>query len=486
MIMARGVIELAVTPKTVRADKLTWSGKAWSNVFSRSWPVFPEEAAPAAPETEVSADGQEPEQETKSAEELLAEAFRESARDVKSREVNLALPLSRFLVKIFTLPPEAAGDVGAAAATEIVALYPFPEENPAIGWEIAGETETGITVIAAALPEETVSDIGAALLDSGLRVLKTDALVFGWIRVLWNRIFPDGCEGLRAAVFDLDDAGLDIVVFRNGTPVVARGLGEDLNQADIQRGALLAFVEANSSEPSQESVGDIAVVLREGADAGVFIKALGGLAPLREVRVASGEDCAAGLAERAGEARSLDATPQVWIQDRFDFRFKRAVTAACIGAFALWVAAMGVMFGGSAVYSSDISAMQKRSRRYDPEFSAVSNLSARVKLVQKYSDYERSALDMLWAVSGNLPDGITLSGFNYECEKDVRMPGFAENDASVREFCERMSALSSADEENIFALDDGRPGVAMPGTSDAKGKRKFSMTAKFKREEEPK
>ena len=102
------------------------------------------------------------------------------------REVVLALPLNRLLVRMVRVPAEA--DAIETALPILKAASPFPDDALTVGCETVREDESGKIVIAAALPESAADDIGEALDAAKLSVTRIDALVLGQLRGIWSAL----------------------------------------------------------------------------------------------------------------------------------------------------------------------------------------------------------------------------------------------------------------------------------------------------------
>ena len=114
----------------------------------------------------------------------------------KDPEVVLALPLNRLLVKMVRVPAENREDPVAYATPILQAMSPYPDEPLTVTCETVGETEAGLTVIAAALPESAADDIGAALDAGKYSATRIDALALGQLRELWGAL-DDGRADIR-------------------------------------------------------------------------------------------------------------------------------------------------------------------------------------------------------------------------------------------------------------------------------------------------
>ena len=91
-----------------------------------------------------------------------------------------------------------------------------------------------------------------------------------------------------------------------------------------------------------------------------------------------------------------------------------------------------------------------------------------MNLILSYMDRTYSPLEMLRMASGYLPQGITLTGFNYRREDGVKISGEADVPTLVYDF------KNAVTEDPLFES------VSLAGPSASKGKHKFDIDAKFK------
>ena len=109
-------------------------------------------------------------------------------------------------------------------------------------------------------------------------------------------------------------------------------------------------------------------------------------------------------------------------------------------------------------------------------------MKERVDIVRKYSDHSLGALEIMKAVSDRLPEGVTLTSWNYKQGKELRIAGEAPQDGSAElDFKESMEALTYQDEHgetnNVFAS------VHLGNSSESKGMRRFSLDMSMVSEE---
>ena len=104
----------------------------------------------------------------------------------------------------------------------------------------------------------------------------------------------------------------------------------------------------------------------------------------------------------------------------------------------------------------------------------------KVRLVQKYSDHARGALEVMKAVSDRLPQGITLTSWSFKRDEGVKVSGEADEAEQVYRFKDNMAEVGSEDgEEMVFAQ------VVLNGPSASRGgKQKFDLDCRYEEEEE--
>ena len=85
------------------------------------------------------------------------------------------------------------------------------------------------------------------------------------------------------------------------------------------------------------------------------------------------------------------------------------------------------------------------------------------------------------ALSDRLPEGVTLSGWNYDRENGVRVSGDGETAEEVYKFKDEMDALADGENgegERIFGI------VELNGPNASKSGHRFDLDCQYQREEE--
>ncbi len=396
----------------------------------------------------------------------LARAFGAAKSALGARQVVLALPLSRLLVRVLRLPIEVREDLADAVVLQMDKLSPFPGEELSVGCEVLSETEKELWVLAAAMPAAVFEELGAALRVAKLHVVRTDAAALGWFRSLCGP-----CQlarpGRRVVLMNPDD-GWDLLVLDHGVPVLVRGLGSLPDDASLIREVTLSLLNAEL-DAGEAPVAEVLVVSKETPPPELMrkLETLAGAA-VRHVVPPSEDGGVEGVAVRTGEGAALDLTPQAWRDEVRESRVRRRVLLGVGVAMAVWAVFMGVLFSGPLVYKQMTSRTRSASKVHAKEFKQVSDTRERVNLILAYTDRTYSALEMLLMASSYLPSGITLIGFNYRRDDGVKIAGEADQPTLVYDF------KNAVTEDPLFET------VSLTGPSASKGKHKFEVDAKFK------
>ena len=367
------------------------------------------------------------------------------------REAVLALPLTSLLVKIVRVP---AGEDPVAVATPVLkALSPFPDEELTVSCETVSETEAGSVVIAAAMPESAADGVAEALDEKKLTVTRVDALVLGHLRAAWGRL--DVADGRRRIVRLKSPDCISLFVLDGDQPV---SISAVVDEGDLKRGEMLALLEAEDFAGPKP------------------------LADTVDLGEAQGDEALEGIADRSDDPASLNALPASWREVMDETRFKAKLVKFLAVAGVVWALSMSVLFGVPVVYGFMTDHQKGLSRQHSRKYREVVAMKERVEIVRKYSDHTLGALEIMKAVSDRLPEGVTLSSWNYRQGDSLRIAGEAPLDGSELDFKEAMEALSYEDEDGestkVFQ------GVHLGNTSESKGMRRFNLDLSMKTEDE--
>ena len=378
----------------------------------------------------------------------------------RSGEAVLALPLNRLLAKMIRVPAEHQEDPSAFAAPILQAMSPYPDEPLTVSCERVRESEDGVVVLAVALPESATDDIAEALDAEKLNVTRVDALALGRLRVLWPKL-NDGRTGLRRLVLLKSVDCVSLFVLDDDLPSAVRALS---NESDLRREVMLSLLEAEDFGGSRP-LAEIVVVGE------VETEALASFAPVRKVEAE--DDSIQGVVDRTLDPSSLNAIPESWQEVLEETRFKAKLKRFLTIAGCIWALIMGILFGVPIVYGFMTDHQKNLSKEHSRKYAEVKEMREKVRLVQKYSDHSRGALEVLKAVSDRLPEGVELNSWNFRREEGVKFAGESDDASGVYTLKDRLL------DTKVFAE------VILTGPSAGKGgKQRFDIDCRYATEDQ--
>ena len=480
--MKKSITVLGVEAEGIRGVRLEESGAEWTVADCAFWTTAGVAAGGTEPsEPSAEEDGAPAEADAAAAAPedryaAMVEALKEAARRFGTHEVVLSMPLASLLVKVARTPVEEREQLSETAGAELGKVSPFPDETPVTGMETVAETDRELVTVFAALPSAEAAEIGDALDEAKVRVTRTDITALGWLRTLWPRIVSGQptTANRRVVLMDFDD-GWDVVVLDDGAPSLLRGLGRLSDPAELCREVMLSLLRAGSAA----EVGEVVVFSKTAVDS-VLVERLKTFAPVRVDRVEAAEDGVEGVARRTQEGSTLDVTPADWAELRMEARFTKKLIVFLAAAAAGWMLLMGVLFGVPFAYGQMAERQKTLSKRHAAAYREVKEMRDKVKLVQQYSDHARGSLEMLKAVADRMPEGITLTSFNYKRGERLSIMGEAQRPTDVYEFKNALTEAATEDDEKLFT------DVTLTGPSQSRGVHKFSIEGSFTAEEEGK
>ncbi len=482
--MPKEVTVLGLEGSVLRGLRLEESGKEFAVSASETWSIAVASDLPDAPENpEVPESLEAPEDPEsavpeESAIDLLAGAFAAAVQTFGTHEFVLSLPLSKLLVETVRVPVERRDELEVVAAEALERISPFPDEYYRVGLEVVAETDRDVVAVVAALPDAVSLEIGDALEAAKARIVRTDATALGRLRTLWPRIVSGGAVGRRLVLMDLDD-GWDFMVLDDDAPVVLRGLGALASAAELGREVMLGLIRCENAAGPRD-VGEI-VIVTEGTLADDIRARLAAYGPVR-VETVGEEDAYAGVegvANRTTEETALDVTPEAWNVALKEARFKKQLTVGMIIAGAIWLLAMLVLFGVPLGFGWLTDRQKAASKRHQTIYRKVKDTRDRVKLVQRYSDHARGALETMKVVSDRMPEGVTLSQFQYRRGEYVHVWAEAPQPTDAYAFKKALDKVTMDDDTPLF--DD----VSLSEVKQSRGGgHRFDIEAKFQSEDE--
>ena len=483
--MKKPITVIGVEAEGIRGIRLEENKAEWVVADCEFWPTTGIEppadgddasdvAAGGTPPSATAADenGQSTDPSPEDRYAATVEALKAAAKRFGTHEVILSMPLKSLLVKVSRTSVEDRDRLPEMASEEIGTVSPFPDETPVTGTETVAETDRELVSVVAALPEAGAAEIGDALDEAKVRVLRTDITALGWLRTLWSQISPDA--GRKVVLMDFDD-GWDMVVLDESAPSLLRGLGRMTDPAELGREVMLSLLRAGSVA----EVGEIVVFSKTAVDE-PLVERLKAFAPVRVERIEETDGGIEGVARRTQEGAALDVTPADWAELRTEARFTKKLIVFLAAAAAGWMLLMGVLFGVPFVYGQMTERQKTLSKRHAKAYKEVKEMCDKVKLVQQYSDHARGSLEMLKAVSDRMPAGITLTSFSYKRGERLSVVGEAAQPTDVYEFKNALTEAVTEDGEKLFTA------VTLTGPSQSRGVHKFSIEGSFETEEEGK
>ena len=411
--------------------------------------------------------------------------LRSQSPEILPGEAVLALPLSRFIVRMVRVSP--GEDPVAVASPVLAAMSPFPDEPLTVACETMRETDAERVVFAAALPEDAADDIADALDAAKINVTRIDALALGELRGLWSKI-GDGRTDVRRLLLLSGADCISLFVLDDDVPVAVRALTPS---GDLRREAMLSLLEAEDFGGAK-ALSEIVAVGDVGADA------LESFAPIRRLEP-DGDAAAlalAGVADRAADPSSLDALPESWRELLEETRFKAKLKKFLAVSGGIWALVMLVLFGVPFVFGQLTSYQRGLSREkgHAKEYQRVVATREKVKLVQKYSDHSHGLLETMRAVSEWMPVDpdtgkveVTLTSWTYNrksgedgVEAVVEFDCESDLDESLYIFQENLEKKSDFFTSARFDAN----GVRETSTRNATGRWKAKIVCSYKAGEE--
>ena len=157
-----------------------------------------------------------------------------------------------------------------------------------------------------------------------------------------------------------------------------------------------------------------------------------------------------GVANRTVENAPLDVTPFAWDTALKEARLKKRLTLSLAAAGGIWALAMLVLFGVPFGFSWMTDRQKAASKRHHAVYQKVKDTKDRVKLVQRYSDHARGALETLKVISDRLPEGVTLSQLQFRRGDSVRVWAEAAQPTDAYAFKKALDKASLDDDSQLF------------------------------------
>ncbi len=403
----------------------------------------------------------------------LENALAEAAKKFNTKEFVFSVPLSRLLVTVLRIPSEKRDEIDLEISDAFEKISPFQDEVLSPSYEIVSESESELVVIAAAFPQATADELGMALESAKVRITRTDATALGWLRAHWAEITKLPNVKRRLVLLNLDD-GWDVFVLDDDAARMVRSVNSVENADALSRELMLSLMDLESQGGEARQIEDVVVCSKGEVDSAIA-KALELYGAVRTVLIDDEFGGIEGVARRSEEGSVFDVTPLEWSVAREETRFRKKLFTGLGIALGIWTFILLVLLGVPFVYGRMMNYEKSLSKAHKAQHAEVKEMRDRVKLIQRYSDHSKGSLEMLRRMADALPEGVTLTAFQYRNGVDLRVKGEAVERDPVYEFKDAFEAMR---EEGFFTT------VNMTGPSASRGMQRFEIVGSFETKEE--
>ena len=359
----------------------------------------------------------------------IARARTETGKAGLKGDVTAGLPSEHLLLRVIALPDVPDDELRSMVQLQVDKFSPFPIETTVVSHEVIERKDGKSLVLAAAVKEEIVQDIGTTLNALGLVPRRMDAEILGWQQLLSDagQIHEKG----RQVVLLMDANLPQVIVFQQGKPVLFRSLGEseglsgDDFEIETARAVSYTLMSVEMEHGSDaytidvwhrgEAPRGLAEKLRNECSCEVALHSLDELPPVCE-----------GLARRTAvpEGR-LNLVPGTWQAKAGSALFRKRMIAAAVAAAGLWVLVLLGFFGGLLVEQKRLDLRKGEQARWRKQAKDVTDMRRRVLTIEHYMDTSHSVLECLREISERLPPGVLLTSFTYKKGEDLKISGEA-------------------------------------------------------------
>ncbi len=356
--------------------------------------------------------------------------------------VSLGLSSEQMLLRVVDLPSTDPDEMAGMIKLQLDKFSPFPEERMAFSYEWLQAIEGGGRVLLVAVQKDTIDFASAVCMQAGLDLQRIDADILGWWRVLTDKgAVP--AAGRHFLLLLEEDGGILLAVER-GALVAAKAVGSSAGFSEEEYAVemaheLGAFILGLDLEQGVASVNGLDLWQR-GLASGLMVERLKSELG-QEVRVCSLDSLPApseGLARRMlvppfnissapgrGKAAVVDLMPAIWRVAEDSQRVTRRLIAASILILGLWMV-LGLGFlAGYAWQQRGLKKMEQCLAEIQKPADEVRAMQRRVRSFEQYLDRKQSSLECLREISQSLPEGVTLTTFQFKKSKTVILRGEA-------------------------------------------------------------
>ncbi|MBO5642687.1 MAG: hypothetical protein J6S51_01565 [Kiritimatiellae bacterium] len=362
----------------------------------------------------------------------------------KSKDVVLAVPLSRVLSKFIFLPSDTEQSLEETSQSCLDDISPYPDEELTLTYETCMELEKGKMMYVAALPESAAEDIGELLDAHKLNVVRIDALPIGAIRVAWPKLSERLSSSKRSVFIWYSVDGFSLFVFDGQMPVVVSSFGEG---SPIMHELILSLMQAEDAF----GVAKLETIFVSGFDG----SQLSEMAEVVDIGEITTQEVLKAISERTDERDCIDLSPASWREVLAETRFKQKLKKRLAIAGGIWAIIVGVLFGVPAVYGMMSDYRTNLMKEHRKAYNEASELKKKVDLIRKYSNHDNGALEAMRTVSENLPDegdGFIVTSYDFRRGESMRVSGEADERTMIFDFKDKLSVCGFF--ENVSSPSD--------------------------------
>ncbi len=371
----------------------------------------------------------------------LAEEIRRRSPGLNG-PISLGLSSEQMLLRVVDLPSTDPDEMAGMIKLQLDKFSPFPEERMAFSYEWLQATAGGCRVLIAAVQKETIDFMSAACMQAELDLQRIDADVLGWWRVLTDKgVAPTA--GRYLLLLLEADGGMFLAV-EQGSLVAMKAVGASAGFTEQEHAAeiaheLGAFILDLDLEQGVAPVSGLDLWQR-GPAPGLLAERLKTELG-RAARICDLDSLptpSEGLARRMlvppfnsssapgrGTAAALDLMPGIWRTTEDSQRVQRRLIAASILILGFWLA-LGLGFMTSYAWQQrGLQKIEQRLAEIQKPADEARAMQRRARSFEQFLDRKQSTLECLREICTVLPEGITLTTFQFKKAKSVILRGEA-------------------------------------------------------------
>ncbi|MBP7828949.1 MAG: pilus assembly protein PilM [Kiritimatiellae bacterium] len=374
--------------------------------------------------------------------EALA-ALRKAAGRVRG-EVSVAADSGKTLMRVVDLPSTDPAELAGMAELQVDKFSPFPVEQMAIAVEALATTEKATRTLIATTQRELVERIGAALGKAGVHAHRVDVEVLGWWQLL-KQADAVPAKGRKAFLL-MEPAGAELVLARDGQPVLFRSLGVPGESPESFLEEVVEETAYTLTAAESELGAGEAVPLeiryskaRPGGDLAERLKAACAVIP-SEASLEALPSLSEGVARRGldANARRFSLAPEAWGMEEQSRKVRRKLLAWSAGFLLVWLAVVGGLLVGLKIRRHRQAELNAEVAALEGPATEARAIRERVEAFEQYTDRTYSALECLREVSALLPQGIDLTSFEYRKTEELVLNGESAAADTIYDFADTL------------------------------------------------